>query len=671
MGWPMGYIKRSLSLQLVVTLGGALAVLLALVAVLLVSKESDRTRSQVDTDISTLVQLKANEIGSYFQAKGQIIHSVFAEPALVRWFADYKARRSDISADAAYKDIINHFNYFSAKDPDIKSVFFGSANTFEYFDLNGRYDGDANYYTNKRPWWQEAIDQQGLFVGDPAVDANDGSISATVKTVVKDGQGRFIGIGGMDILIDTIGKNLLAPIKYREEGQAFLMTDEGKLVYFPGFSKSFPPGSLAQGVDTEFEDSEGFASLSRAMQANAAGFADVTFQGVPQRVSFVEVGGDYPQQKWHLAFMLPREVIEAPVTKALWDASLMALVIILLVSATVWGMLLPFRRQLNKLLAAMEDIAQGDSNLSQRIHMDREDELGQLGEAFNRFAKKVQLMLLETRSLTQDVGSGVSGAMQVCDRALNSVSRQKAEIASVATAATEMAQTSQVMAQSAQRASEHANKAEQQSLDGAKIVTRATQGMESLSVQVIEAAQVIKHLRTSSEKIGEVLSVIRGIAEQTNLLALNAAIEAARAGEQGRGFAVVADEVRTLASRTQDSTANIQGIIQTLQQNAVQAEQVMESGVEQAKAGKELTTQVDSALAGIASAIRAIQQQTQEITSAIGQQAVVAEEVAHNVENVRGLSDESLGASEDLAHNLRQFEQMSRALSNNIAQFKI
>ncbi|MCE9686334.1 methyl-accepting chemotaxis protein [Shewanella sp. AS16] len=667
----MGYIKRSLSLQLVVTLVGALAVLLTLVSVLLVSKESDRTRAQVDTDISTLVQLKANEIGSYFVAKGQIIHSVFSAPGTLRWFGDYKARRSDLTADAGYKDIIAHFNYFSAKDADIKSVFFGSANTFEYFDLNGRYDGDPNYYTNKRPWWQEAIDKDGLFVGDPAVDANDGSISATVKTVVMDAQGKFIGIGGMDILIDTIGKNLLAPIKYRGQGQAFLMTDEGKLVYFPGFSEAFPPGSPAQKVDSQFEDTQGFAQLSRTMQAKTTGFGDVTYRGVPQRVSFVAVGGDYPKQKWHLAFMLPREVIEAPVTSALWDASLLALVIILLVSATVWLMLLPFRRQLNKLLTAMEDIAEGDSDLSQRINMDREDELGQLGEAFNRFAQKVQAMLLETRSLTQDVSNGVSGAMRVCDQALDSVSRQKAEIASVATAATEMAQTSQEMAHSATRASEYAEQAQQQSFDGSNIVTRATQGMESLSEQVIEAAQVIKHLRTSSEQIGEVLNVIRGIAEQTNLLALNAAIEAARAGEQGRGFAVVADEVRTLASRTQDSTANIQGIIQTLQQNAIQAEQVMESGVEQAQLGKELTTQVETALSGIKDAIGAIQQQTMEITVAIGQQAVVAEEVACNVENVRGLSDESLSASEDLSQNLRQFETMSKALSDNIAQFKI
>ncbi|MEE2028500.1 Methyl-accepting chemotaxis protein PctC [Shewanella oneidensis] len=509
----MRYIKRSLSMQLVVTIVGALAVLLTLVAALLVNKESNNTRRQVDADISALVALKANEISGYFIAKGQVIHSVFAEPRLINWFSQYHARGSNLAGDQQYQDIIRYFRSFSDRDSDVKSVFFGSANTFEYFDLNGRFDGDANYYTNKRPWWQEAIDQRGLFVGDPAVDANDGSISATVKTPVYGANGELIGIGGMDILIDTIGKNLLAPIKYRHYGQAFLMTDEGKLVYFPGFSDKFPPGSLANQIDSQFKDTSGFSALMQQMQREPQGFTEVTFNGVSQRVTFVTVGGDYPTQKWHLAFMLPHEVIEAPVTKAFWNACFVALGIMLLVGITVWLMLLPFRRQLGKLLDAMEDIAEGDSDLSQRILMEREDELGKLGDAFNRFAEKVQQMLLHTRSLTQEVGTGVLDARQVCDLAVSSVSSQKQQIDSVATAATQMALTSQEMAISAQRANEFAEKAQTQAYGGTQIVSRATEGMKALSVQVIEAAKVIKHLRSSSEQIGEVLSVIRNIAE--------------------------------------------------------------------------------------------------------------------------------------------------------------
>ncbi|QSX29132.1 methyl-accepting chemotaxis protein [Shewanella cyperi] len=667
----MGYIKRSLSLQLVLTLVGALAVLLTLVAALLVNRASDSTRQEVDTDISGLVQLKGNEIRSYFIAKGQVIHSIFAEPGLRNWFANYRDRGSNLDMDRQYRDIVQYFRFFSDKDSDIKSVFFGSANTFEYFDLNGRYNGDPNYYTNKRPWWQEAIDKGGLFVGDPAVDANDGSISATVKTPVYDDKGNLLGIGGMDILIDTIGKHLLGPIKYQGEGQAFLMTDDGKLVYFPGFNSAFPPGSQIDKVDGLAGDNQGFSALGRLMRQNKQGFAEVDYQGEPQRVVYTAVGGDYPQQQWHLAFMLPTSAIEAPVRAAFWDACLMAIGIMLLVGVTVWLLLIPLRRQLSALLAAMEDIARGDGDLAKRIEIEREDELGQMATAFNRFAEKVQRMLIDTRALTRDVGDGIIEARKICDLAVGAVSTQKHQIDSVATAATEMAHTSQEMAATAQRTSDFAEQAQQQARDGRKIVTEATAGIQTLSIRVTEAASVIKALRASSEQIGEVLSVIRGIAEQTNLLALNAAIEAARAGEQGRGFAVVADEVRTLASRTQDSTANIQGIIQSLQQGALQAESAMEAGVEQASVGENLTRKVEQALFDITSAIESVQQQTTDITVAIGQQAVVAEEVAQNVENVRSLSNDSHSASEDLAGTLRAFEQLTQALTKNIGQFKI
>lgn len=666
----MKQLKSSLSLQLVFAIVGALAILLAVVSAFLVSGESDRTRKQIDADLSALVQLNANEVTRYFVEKAKVIDAVFSSPQVLDWFSQYNRRLSDLDGDAEYQSVVQYFKHFSENDSDIKSVFFGSANTFEYFDLNGRYN-DENYYTNKRPWWQEGIDKNGMYVTDPAVDANDGSISATVKSVIKNNNGEFIGIGGMDILIDTIGTELLAAIKYQGQGQTFLVTQSGQLVYFPGFTDKFKPGSQVSKVDSYFNESEGFAQLSRVMNASSQGVAEVTFKGVAQRVSYVSVGGQFPQQKWHLAFMLPNEVIEAPVNEAMINATLLACAIMLLVGATVWIMLLPFRRQIKRLLEAMEDIAQGDGDLSKRIHMDREDELGKLGDAFNHFAAKVQAMIEQTRSLTQRVDAGVSGAVAVCDKALSSVSKQKLEISTVATAATEMAHTSQEMANSAQRASDFAEKAQQDSQDGMKIVAKATTGMQSLSTQVIEAAKVVRHLRTSSEQIGEVLSVIRGIAEQTNLLALNAAIEAARAGEQGRGFAVVADEVRTLASRTQDSTANIQDIIQTLQQNALQAEQVMEEGVEQANVGQDLTIQVETALTGITSAISAIQQQTIEITSAIGQQAVVAEEVACNVENVRGLSDDSLASSEALSSSLTEFQHVTAALSKNIQQFKV
>ncbi|KFZ35918.1 chemotaxis protein [Shewanella mangrovi] len=664
-------VKRSLSLQLVASIAGALAILLSVVAFFVVKNDSDDTKIRIDNDIASMIELKAEEIRGYFYAKGQIIHAIFANPSVLDWFSNYHDRGADLSQDQQYQQIVRYFHFFSEKDKDIKSVFLGSANTFEYFDLNGRYDGDPNYYTNKRPWWQEGIDKGGLYVADPAVDANDGSISATVKTVVHDKAGHFVGIGGMDILIDTIGKNLLSPIKYQGEGQAFLMTEQGKLVYFPGFNSQFAPGTDLAKVDQLSGDNQGFTELKSLMQRDETGITSVVYGGKTQRVRFVAINSDYPKVRWYLGFMLPESVFEEPVHQHLVTTSLIAIGIILLVALTVWLVMMPFRHNISSLLLAMEDIADGDGDLTRRIRLKRADELGRMSNAFNRFAEKVQGMLLETRGLADSVEAGVDETVLVCDKAFESVKAQKAEIASVATAATQMAHTSQEMAANAQRTADFADSAKHTSTEGANTVQKAATGIKSLSEQVNSAAGVIRELRSSSEQIGEVLSVIRAIAEQTNLLALNAAIEAARAGEQGRGFAVVADEVRTLASRTQESTTSIQDIIQTLQSQALQAEQVMETGVKEAEQGMALTEMVNAALADITSAIDEIQQQTIEMTTAIGQQAVVADEVACSIENVSERSDESLASSEALSTKMHQFSQLSDALAANVQRFKV
>ncbi|MCH1925292.1 methyl-accepting chemotaxis protein [Shewanella sp. C32] len=664
-------VRRSLSMQLVVSIVGALAVLLSIVAVVLVKNDSEETKSRIDNDISSMIELKAEEIRGYFYAKGQIVHAIFANPNVLQWFSDYQQRGADLSNDKQYQQIVKYFHFFSEKDHDIKSVFLGSANTFEYFDLSGRYDGDPTYYTNKRPWWQEGIDKGGLYVADPAVDANDGSISATVKTVVHNQQGRFIGIGGMDILVDTIGKNLLASIKYQGAGEAFLMTDQGKLVYFPGFNQQFTPGTDISAVEQLAGDNQGFRQLKATMLQQTHGSASVTYQGEAQQVRFVAINSDYPKLHWVLGFMLPESVAVAPVRTNLMTTTAIAIGIILLVALTVWALMVPFRKNIDALLFAMEDIANGDGDLTRRINLKREDELGRMSNAFNQFAAKVQRMLVETRDLASGVEQSVDSAVAVCDRAYSSVKAQKAEIDSVATAAAELAQTSQVMAANAQRTADFADAAKLRSAEGTATVEQAANGIRALSEQVNSAATVIGELRTSSEQIGEVLGVIRAIAEQTNLLALNAAIEAARAGEQGRGFAVVADEVRTLASRTQDSTSNIQGIIQTLQAQTLQAQQVMEAGVREAQQGMQHTDKVDAALMAITEAIDEIQQQTIAITTAIGQQAVVADEVATNVEHVRERSDESSQASEELSQKMHQFNQLSDALAANVQRFKI
>ncbi|MBY6187005.1 methyl-accepting chemotaxis protein [Marinobacter hydrocarbonoclasticus] len=666
----MEFLRRSITRQLVAAIGGSVFAILLLGSVLLIMQSADNTRSEITGEVRQLVKHQSTAIQGFFEARGQLIHSIFANPQVVDFFREYDERGSSLTSNRDYQDVVRYFRYFSDQDPSIKSIFFGSENTHEYFDLNGRYEDDPGYYTAKRPWWGEAIAQNRLFVGDPAVDANDGSISATVKLPLYE-NGRFLGIGGMDILISTIGERLLSEVRYQGQGQAFLVTEQGKLVFFPGFSDAFPPGSMMSDVEGHFANSEGFNGLAEAIKRDSSGLTEVILSGEPMVVEWDSVQSDYPHLRWRLGLLLPKQVISERVTDAAWSTAWASIGFTLLLSLLVWALLLPLRTQLAKLLSAIEEIADGDADLRQRIEMDRIDELGQMGCAFNRFAGRIHDLVRQTANMTNSVRSASANAGEVWQQTMLAIEEQKVEIDQVSTATTEMAQTSHEMAQAATRVSDHAESAQREVGQAVQEVGSAAEGIQRLNQQVQSAAAVVAELRSNSDQIGEVLNVIRTIAEQTNLLALNAAIEAARAGEQGRGFAVVADEVRTLASRTQDSTANIQQIIEQLQQASEAAQEAMQQSCQEAASSTEISAKISDALSQANSAVGEIQGQIHEISAAISQQATVAEEIDAKVIRVRELSDVTTAASEALEGAVGEMTSSSREIGVQLDQFKI
>jgi methyl-accepting chemotaxis protein len=337
----------------------------------------------------------------------------------------------------------------------------------------------------------------------------------------------------------------------------------------------------------------------------------------------------------------------------------------------VWLSVLPFVKRITNLKNAMKDIADGDGDLTQRIAPLKNDEIGKLVDEFNLFIHSIQQLVSQTITISKEVSASSDAAEKIGKKTAAIVEAQKREIDLVATAATELAQTSIDISNNTNYSKKLVTSAEEKVVLGSNVVNQATIGIQQLSNNVDDASQVVQQLKVGTQTIGDVVTVIRSIAEQTNLLALNAAIEAARAGEQGRGFAVVADEVRTLASRTQESTANIQRIIEELQATAVNAVGVMESSCLQAENSVQLTQQVQQVLTDIAEVIGQFQGQTFEVAHAVEQQANVAEEVSKNIENVRLLTDDTVDVSTTMKARLANLSEQAHFLSKVVNQFKV
>ncbi len=340
-----------------------------------------------------------------------------------------------------------------------------------------------------------------------------------------------------------------------------------------------------------------------------------------------------------------------------------------LIGVLVWLISRSVVKPICEAAKAMEGIASAEGDLTVRMDESGRDEVSRLSRAYNRFAEKTERMI---DSVSQSAGSlsvQIGDFATLAEHTKRGVDKQYEQTTQVATAMTEMSATVHDVAQNTTQTAEAAKEADQQARAGSDVVSLVTRSIDSLAAEVGRAVQTVRSVEQDSDRIGSVLDVIRGIADQTNLLALNAAIEAARAGEQGRGFAVVADEVRTLAKRTQDSTEEIQEMIQSLQSGVQQAVKVMEISQKQAGETVEQASQAHSALDSITRAVDTITQMSSQIATAAEEQSAVAEDINRNIVEITELADST---AKDSANSHTTGEQMSRQIDqliNLLSQF--
>ena len=350
---------------------------------------------------------------------------------------------------------------------------------------------------------------------------------------------------------------------------------------------------------------------------------------------------------------------------------ILAVVVTILLFGTAVPIVRGIKQSIDDVVRSLKDIAQENGDLTVRIETKSEDEIGELVYWFNQFMDKLQGVVRDVVEASLPLSNLAQNLRGVTEETQRTIDVQQKSATNAKRAVDTMSGSVDGVAHSAAQAASDANEATTAASEGRQIVQQTVTSIQQLAENVRETADVIARLESDSNKVGSVLDVIKGIAEQTNLLALNAAIEAARAGEQGRGFAVVADEVRTLASRTQQSTEEIQSTIEQLQNAAHSAVEVMSRGTEQATSSVETANKAGSSLETITSTIGRINQMNEQIAHNTEDQRTVAVDIVRHVDEIHQRTEQTASRSGELGSMCNELADLAQHLESIAKQFRV
>lgn len=483
------------------------------------------------------------------------------------------------------------------------------------------------YDPRSRGWYQEAMNKGGLIVTKPYLDV---AYNIMVVTLAQPVSG---GIVGGDLSIASLVEDV-TKMQLPADGFAIMMHKDGTIIAYKDAAKAMKPASE---IDNDLTNT--LIEQSKSSKALVPAYFDS--EGRDKLLWAVDI----PDTDWELVLVLDKAALEAPLSSLLMTQLGMALLVlvgsILAISWLVSMLLGP----LSKVSQALARIADGNGDLTQRIKIDANDEVGQLANSFNRFVGSQHQLIGNIRQLANELNADAERSLVTNQAAVDELQRQQQEVTMVATAVTEMASATMEIAGNAENTAAAAQQSAQSSEQGKMLVNKTRQSINGLAEEVGQATEVIGELSRHAQAITSILSTIQGIAEQTNLLALNAAIEAARAGEQGRGFAVVADEVRVLSRRTQDSTQQIQSTIETLQQTTARAVSLMQTSQSLADNSVQDADAAAAALEEITQAVSLISDMAGQIATAAEEQTQVTGEITQNTTAIKDVSDEITAAA--------------------------
>ncbi|SNB47072.1 methyl-accepting chemotaxis protein [Geobacter sp. DSM 9736] len=416
-----------------------------------------------------------------------------------------------------------------------------------------------------------------------------------------------------------------------------------------------------------------FREFVKVCEAKGEGFVDYMWpkpgENAPvDKISYVKL---YRPWGWIIGSGIYVDDVHAGVARLRWGIVLATLLLGAVSLLLAFSVSLGITRPLKRVRDNLHEIAAGEGDLTRRIPIDRDDEAGDLAHSFNTFVEKLQVIISQVAENAQEVASA-AGKVQAVSQDMASGTATVAEQATtVATATEEMAATYGEVAQNCMMAAESSQKANEKAVSGTAVVEETVRVMSRIAARVKESAQTVEQLGARSDEIGKIIGTIEDIADQTNLLALNAAIEAARAGEQGRGFAVVADEVRALAERTTKATREIGEMIKAIQQETKGAVASMDEGVREVEKGTGDAAKSGEALQEILDQINSVTMEINQIATAAEQQTATTAEISQNVQRISEVVSETSRGAKDSAQAAERLAGLASELQRLVGRFKL
>ncbi|PYC36971.1 chemotaxis protein [Pseudomonas chlororaphis] len=504
-----------------------------------------------------------------------------------------------------------------------------------------------------RPWYKGAESSSGSTLTEPYIDAATGQLIISVATASRHA-GQSIGVVGGDLSLQTLVETLNA-LDFDGMGYAFLVSADGKILVHP--DKALVMKSL----------SEAYPQNTPRINGD---FSEIEVEGKTRIVTFTPIKG-LPSVNWYIGLSVDKDKAFSMLSEFRASAIIATVIAVAIIIALLGMLIRVLMQPLHVMTRAMQDIAEGEGDLTRRLTIQNQDEFGILGTAFNRFVERIHGSIREVSSATEHVNEVALRVVSASNSSMLNSDEQASRTNSVAAAINQLGAAAQEIARNAAQASQQASDARNLAEDGQQVVDRSILAMNQLSDMISASSSNIETLNSKTVNIGQILEVITSISQQTNLLALNAAIEAARAGEAGRGFAVVADEVRNLAHRTQESAQQVQTMIEELQVGARESVSTMSNSQRHSQDSVEIANQAGERLNSVTQRIGEIDGMNQSVATATEEQTSVVESINMDITEINTLNQEGVENLQSTLRACSDLEQQAARLKQLVGSFRI